>query len=322
MKKSVFVIIVCCVLLGAGCASEKVFNTSTSYFNNFMARGGLGEGDLYTVSGTVHQSVTDAHLLYIQPKQEMEITVEGYMDREEGDIRLVYVREDGTEIPVAQNGGKKRTDISSNVKLSEGMGYFAFTGDGAVYEFELTFSGLDENLLEYMGQTYSGDGGSGMVTESLGSGADEHLEDIPGIADSLDSDDGNGESAEDGADEDSLVQLGSTKLTLSRVDEALTVLKVFREEEGEVFLNADIVVKQKQTPLTLGEFRLFYRTQDAEETVMIEHEGKDRGLGGFEWQGHYSESVTLPAGETEIVLEQIKGRNYQMEISVRAEAEK
>lgn len=244
------------LLTGCGFRRERgFFNTSTSYFNNYHTE---SDKDSWQISGNVHLSETVPYLLYVAPKQEMEVHVTGTLTRKKGECELVYINSDSIETVIAQCGDDKTTEIDELVMLDQGRGSFAFTGDQADYGFDLKISGLDADKLDYIGNTDS--------DEDIGDDEAVQIEDVL---------------------EDSLEEL------------------------------SEVETIDMESPYELKEFQLSCIPETGSGVILIEHEGTDSAFAGFEWQGHYHETIKLPAGSSKIVLSAVDGKNYKLKIKVR-----
>lgn len=295
------------LLTGCGFRRERgFFNTSTSYFNNYHTE---SDKDSWQISGNVHLSETVPYLLYVEPKQEMEVHVTGTLTRKKGECELVYINSDSIETVIAQCGDDKTTEIDELVMLDQGRGSFAFTGDQADYGFDLKISGLDADKLDYIGNTDS--------DEDIGDDETVQIEDV--LEDSLEE-----LSEVETIDMESPYEtkmsevIGETEQTLTEVKEDYTVLQLYLEEEAEILLDADIYASSLMTGMKLKEFQLSCIPETGSGVILIEHEGTDSAFAGFEWQGHYHETIKLPAGSSKIVLSAVDGKNYKLKIKVRA----
>lgn len=113
------------------------------YYHNFHTESTKNH---YKISGTIHQNSRERGMIRFEAAPGTEITIKGYIKREEGDIRLVYEDQDGSILLLAQGGAESdetvKIDTSVKVKLGEGRIYF--TGWPAVYEFELELGPSEE----------------------------------------------------------------------------------------------------------------------------------------------------------------------------------
>lgn len=141
MKKTILCAIGMLALL-AGCAAN--LYSETSYFDGFSAE---NTDTTYTVKGTVHQMEDDnATVAYLRASQDAEITVKGTMKQTEGDIQLLYIAPDGTQTLLQEN---ENESVDVTFKVPQGEGCIRFSGENAVYRFELQLEAADPSLVQW-----------------------------------------------------------------------------------------------------------------------------------------------------------------------------
>lgn len=166
MRKKILILPLLCLSLGAlqtGCQTVRnegeavqeeavgeraFFNSSSSYFDRYSSK----TTDKGRVSeGTVHQENDgNAVLAQVTASEDTVITVTGTLDREEGDIRLVYAAPDGAETLIA---GNDVDIVDVELPVKKGTGVIRFDGNQAVCNFELLLGAADGvTYLEHAGE--------------------------------------------------------------------------------------------------------------------------------------------------------------------------
>lgn len=302
-KKTVGSLLAAALLCGlSGCSvaviPQKLFDVSTSYFNNYEAQ---GKGDLYLVSGTVHQAEDDnAVIVWTKTEKEQSIPVKGELSRRDGEIKLIYEAPDKTVTVLADSSqsAQDRIEFDTELKVGEGKGVFRFEGENAVFDFHVSFGGLTSGLNYLVSsddeEDYDGDIG----------------EEIEGNHD--------GET-EDGADREEAKRLiDSYSGTFAADSKSQTVLKFNFAEKTKVKLDADLSADQESLGgMTLGRFQLYYVSENGKTVTVLEHNETDHALSGFHWESHYSEEIVFPEGVTEIILGSVSGENYRINLKIR-----
>ncbi len=106
---------------------------SGSYFSQYSAQKHNGQSQ---IQGTVYLTENDALLETVNVEKETTITVMGYIGSVEGDARLIYTAEDGTEILIADCDNSS-FDKTITVPAGEGNISFAAYSQRAACDFEL-----------------------------------------------------------------------------------------------------------------------------------------------------------------------------------------
>lgn len=143
MKKFYFLIMGFAVLL-VGCALKpkdeifEIFNVSSTYFSNISKE---EIENAFEVQGTVQlKNDKNGILTWMDVKEDTTISVTGTMERESGEIQLVYTAPDGAETVITENEDGM---IDTVIKVSSGEGMFNFIGETAVCDFVFQFEITD-----------------------------------------------------------------------------------------------------------------------------------------------------------------------------------
>lgn len=108
-------------------------NDRNSYFSQYSVERHNGQS---RICGRVYLAENDAVLENVTAKKETTITVMGYMERVEGDVRLMYMAEDGTEILIADCDN---SSFDKRITVPAGEGNISFAGysEKAFCDFDL-----------------------------------------------------------------------------------------------------------------------------------------------------------------------------------------
>lgn len=132
-----FVVIMAAADYGMRAAREWNFghlsNYSNSYFSQYSAEKHNGQSK---IQGTVYLTENDAVLETVNVEKETTITVMGYIGSLEGDARLIYTAEDGTEILITDCDNSS-FDKTVMVPAGEGNISFAAYSPKAVCDFDI-----------------------------------------------------------------------------------------------------------------------------------------------------------------------------------------
>ena len=126
-------------------SGKSFFNGSTSYFNNYSSE---RQGEVFLSKGEVHIAEDENTLLMAaEPEEDVEITIKGSFERKKGQMQLVYEAPDGKNTVIADSEGEKDiTSVDIPFTIKAGKGCFKLLGENSVFDFELRFEGLPENL--------------------------------------------------------------------------------------------------------------------------------------------------------------------------------
>ena len=116
-----------------GWNSGHLYNYSSSYFGQFSAEEHNGQSSMW---GTVYLAENDAILETVSVEKETAITVMGYIGSVEGDVRLIYRAEDGTEILIADCDNSS-FDKTITIPAGKGNISFAAYSQKAVCDFDI-----------------------------------------------------------------------------------------------------------------------------------------------------------------------------------------
>ena len=116
-----------------GWNSGHLFNYSSSYFSQYSAGRHNGQSQ---IQGTVYLMENGAVLETANVEKETTITVMGYIGSVEGDARLIYTAEDGTEILIADCDNSS-FDTTITVPAGAGNISFAAYSPRAVCDFDI-----------------------------------------------------------------------------------------------------------------------------------------------------------------------------------------
>ena len=79
----------------------------------------------------------------------------------------------------------------------------------------------------------------------------------------------------------------------------------------------DVTNQNEESSMTFHGFHLYYRTADGQTVDVIDYEGDSFAMGSFRWKDSFEQEVKLPKGTNELRLENKKGKNYKMTLSVK-----
>lgn len=118
------------------------------YYENYATN---STEDSFRLYGTIHQGTTDRGLVRMEAVSGVEITVQGKLTRQEGELQLVYEDEDGTTVILAEGSADSGEAVSVDavIQSETGKGKIYFKGPDAVYEFELELT-LSEEIKYYL----------------------------------------------------------------------------------------------------------------------------------------------------------------------------
>lgn len=143
-----FVVIMAAADYGMRAAHEWNFGHlsgySGSYFSQYSVEKHDGQSE---IQGTVYLTENDAVLETANAEKETTITVMGYMGSVEGDARLIYTAEDGTEILIADCDNSS-FDTTITVPAGEGNISFAAYSPKAVCDFDIQILWGDDVTLK------------------------------------------------------------------------------------------------------------------------------------------------------------------------------
>ena len=132
-----FVIIMAVLDFGLNVSHEWNFghlsNYSSSYYSQYSAENNNGQSRM---RGTVYLAENDAVLETVNVEKESTITVMGYINSLEGDARLIYTPEDGTEILITDCDDSS-FDKTITVPAGKGNISFAAYSAKAVCDFDI-----------------------------------------------------------------------------------------------------------------------------------------------------------------------------------------
>ena len=128
-----------------GLNSGHLFNYNNSYFSQFSAEEHNGQSSMW---GTVYLAENDAVLETVSVEKETTITVMGYFGSVEGDARLIYRAEDGTEILIADCDNSS-FDRTITIPAGKGNISFAAYSQKAVCDFDIQILWGDDVSLKY-----------------------------------------------------------------------------------------------------------------------------------------------------------------------------
>lgn len=106
---------------------------SSSYFSQYSAENNNGQSRM---RGTVYLAENDAILETVNVEKDATITVMGYIESIEGDARLIYTAEDGTEILIADCDNSS-FDKTVTIPMGKGNISFAAYSPKAVCDFDI-----------------------------------------------------------------------------------------------------------------------------------------------------------------------------------------
>lgn len=110
-----------------------LYNYSSSYFGQYSIENNNGQSRM---RGTVYLAENDAVLETVNVEKESTITVMGYIESLEGDARLIYTTEDGTEILIT-DCDHSSFDTTITVPAGEGNISFAAYSQRAACDFDI-----------------------------------------------------------------------------------------------------------------------------------------------------------------------------------------
>lgn len=127
----------------AGCGSRETGN----YYSVFTSQDVDGG---YELQGNAHVD-DQLSILYFDVSEETSVKLSGNLNSIKGNIQLIYVDPSGAETVIADDSARKEDtlDVDSDILLSEGENCFAFRGNETEFKFELLFSGLDGDKMEW-----------------------------------------------------------------------------------------------------------------------------------------------------------------------------
>lgn len=110
---------------------------------------------------------------------------------------------------------------------------------------------------------------------------------------------------------------GSFKGRYTDVTSPVVLMEADLKEAENVKVTARIHVKSnKSQKMVLGKFNLAYETADGGIITIIDHNAVETAGGGYEWKDTFIKEGALPAGSTKLVLSDIEGENYTIELDV------
>lgn len=292
MKRAiVFVSSLLLCLCMTGCSSSEFM--AGSYYNNYEA--GQMDGD-YKISGSVH--VEDSIMvLYFTALEKTSFHLYGELKDISGsdNLQLVYVNSDDVETVVLDEdvSGKRKLTVDTSLRIDEGKGHLEFRGEFLAFKMKLAASNIEWNKFDHLNVTSWTEAKTGDV-QAPESG-----------------------SASDTGDSGDL--LNDTLATYTSEEDEYTVLSTEMAEDSNVNVKLiiDVTNQDEESSMTFHGFHLYYRTADGQTIDVIDYEGESFAMGSFRWKDSFEQEVKLPKGTNELRLENKKGKNYKMTLSVK-----
>lgn len=143
MRKAFLITVIILTVIMAGCAPQG--NDDLKSENVFQPLSTQKTGNDYHMEGTAYLC-RDRELVDVEADADTEISISGFLERNEGEIKLLFQDANGDTATVIDSEDYEDAAIEVNLtlQLSKGTGRFYFTGSSCIFDFDLTFRPQEE----------------------------------------------------------------------------------------------------------------------------------------------------------------------------------
>ncbi len=289
-------LILCFMLVACG---NHFSNITDSAYSDFTAK---GNGDEYKLSGK-SQVVNTLHLVSISALEDTSVDLSGELQSISGDVQIVYINPDNKETVISDSSKeslKGKSKLNAAVNLKKGESRLEFRGKKSTFKFELLFSNIDNNKVDYFTADIEDDD---FDEESF---EDKDME-------SLDS------KEENIHDEGDNKLLKEESVTYTEKDDNCTIIDTVLNHDTKikVLVDASVTHIDDKKNLSFGGFNLYYKTEEDDTIKVLKYETSEYAIGGYKWQDSFVQEIDLPEGTNELIFNSRKGTNYEIRLNIK-----
>lgn len=129
-----------------------------SYYRDLTAK---GRDAKYSFTGKAKVNGT-SDILYITPSENTDTTLKIKLSSLSGPVQIVYVTPENEDIVILEAGGSHQKKVKTDTALSlrKGAGRLEFRGDNVTFKFDLAFTDINMEQIDYLSSDQASDAGA------------------------------------------------------------------------------------------------------------------------------------------------------------------
>ena len=291
----------CCLILSlalVACDNDFV-QSSTSVYSHYTA---AEVNDEYNVSGKC-LVVNTLNIVYISALEDTTVDLTGYLNAISDDVKIVYINADNKETVISdskKNGIKGKLQLNMTINLEKGDSRIEFRGKKSTFKFDLLFSNMDKDRIEYFSAEKEEDE---LDEENF---YDDDM-------DSLDFED------KDINKKDNDKLLDEITVSFTDRDDSSTILSTSLDKDTKIKVLVDAGVNNidNKDNLSFRGFGLNYKTEEDNTINVLQYKTNEFAMGGYRWRNSFTQEIELPKGTSELIFDGYGGKNYELNINIQ-----